>query len=122
MEKGDYVKVQGQMDSIFFKGEIGIISYCDGYQVSSIGVTFPYRFNTSLHSGIKGTDHTKSSYNIIPRFLTRVSKEEYDFMWKDVIKKKEDYKLLHQDIDPYGEEEWEFENLKSFDEFIKFKI
>jgi len=116
MKIGDYVEANGRMDDINFAGEIGIVARIPGNGSHTCRVKFPERFNSNLHGG-SGSDVTRCSYNIDPEFLNLVSEEEYQKMWGDAIKRKEEARLKHLEMDPYGEEEWEFENLKTFEEF-----
>lgn len=103
---GDVVVCNGRMDDILFKGEIGIITRIND-DVSAC-VKFDNRFNVQLHTGYG--DHTRSSYNISFDHLKKADGDEFE-KWEEeqkrIKQKKEEYRLKHMDIDPYGEENWE---------------
>jgi len=103
---GDVVVCNGRMDNILFKGEIGIITRIND-DVSAC-VKFDNRFNVQLHTGYG--DHTRSSYNISFDHLKKADGDEFE-KWEEeqkrIKQKKEEYRLKHMDIDPYGEENWE---------------
>lgn len=100
---GDSVICHGQMDAIYFKGEIGIIISLRHFNAS---VKFPERFDNHLWN-CNGIDITNSSYYIDYHLLELADPEKIEYRKKI----REEMRLKYMDIDPYGEENWEFESV-----------
>jgi len=98
-EVGDIVICNGRTDSIFFYGEVGIVT---DFVNSRATVKFQKRFNNHLHSN-GGFDPSRSSYNIDFKCLQNADPEKIE----KLKRKKEELRLKYLDIDPYNEEEWE---------------
>jgi len=114
---GDYVICKGEQSQITFKGEIGKII---DIEPRSALVKFPNRFHNGLHSGQKDFsgciyDPTNCSYYIRFDLLTLVD-SEFERKRKDELEK---LRLKYQDVDPYGEEEWEMNEGAKLDKVIK---
>jgi len=80
---GDYVKVHGHQNSIYFNGEIGIIEVLyEDYPMYGImfGIDFAQTgfLNPSLHT-LNGYIKTKTGYFVEPRFLTLVKRMKTGF-------------------------------------------
>ncbi len=101
-EVGDYVKIHGYVDEIWFDGEEGTVTQIPNGSRQKYLVTFPKRFNHYLH-GASGRDDTKSSY-YITKFNMEISDGEE---CKKIIDRRQMLSDRAKDIDPFSEELWD---------------
>ena len=121
---GDYVVCKGHMDAIDFKGEVGVITRVLANNLYT--VKFLTKFDTSLYNAYD--DPSRCSYNVYIKYLKPCDKKSLKKIKEkeeELNKKKEELRLKHIDIDPYGEEDWDInENVENdtIIDYLKNKI
>jgi hypothetical protein len=90
-----------QRSSELFNGETGKVIGI--YGSDYLLVKFDTRFSKDLHKGELCEDPSASSYYMRPKFLSYADPK----IQEELKKRREEIRLKHVEVDPFGEENWE---------------